>query len=558
MWERMLNKKYYSITLGVFLILVCLNQFAFAFPEYTSREKALKLAEVLDHGYFRSIKISSVFVKNRGKDDYFLQAILDDGSSRKWLLNRIREWTQSDELILSDNSVLVFPSPESTDFGVLKKNDFYRSVLNATAFVKIYGMHDIIEDKRLVLGVKRFRILEPKDSKFLTTDKLGERYRYVLELENGTREFLTYNDAFALLQRSAFLEEVPENVKVLRKTFKVIELKKLPLQLEDELRDIWRFGIEVVFDGPIEATPDLFRYQVVESKLKDPETGIYKAQFFMQIVFPNSEKVSQISGFKNHEYLRFVELDTDVEHQKRVILRAMVNPDALNLPPFIEITGRNSIIVNFYSSTDQSIIEPPNLLASRSVEDLPRSVFTTEKQEETEFEKNYMEAVKMIRKAQTQLNTDDRIETYFKALKSLKHAALSSEKDIQIAQALKQRDILLRTMPKLIIRNVQMLILALDLESINVEADPKVRNKLLKQLIHAERYATTQEQQRKISTLRSILRSASNSVSSGSMVLDSLNGDEDIEESTHGELEELDEDIEESALGEFEELDEDL
>jgi hypothetical protein len=78
----MLNKKYYSITLGVFLILVYLNQFAFAFPEYTSREKALKLAEVLDHGYFRSIKISSVFVKNRGKDDYFLQAILDDGSSR--------------------------------------------------------------------------------------------------------------------------------------------------------------------------------------------------------------------------------------------------------------------------------------------------------------------------------------------------------------------------------------------------------------------------------------------------------------------------------------------
>ena len=84
-----------------------------------------------------------------------------------------------------------------------------------------------------------------------------------------------------MLQRSAFLEEVPENVKVLRKTFKVIELKKIPLQLEDELRDIWRFGIEVVFDGPIEATPDLFRYQVVESKLKDPETGIYKAQFFI-------------------------------------------------------------------------------------------------------------------------------------------------------------------------------------------------------------------------------------------------------------------------------------
>ena len=161
-----------------------------------------------------------------------------------------------------------------------------------------------MEDKSLVLGVKRFRILEPKDSKFLTTDKLGERYRYVLELENGTREFLTYNDAFALLQRSAFLNEIPENIKVLRKTFKVVNLKKIPLTVEDELREIWSFGVEVVFDAPIDISIDRFRYQVVESKLKDPETREYKTQFFMQIVFPNSEKISQISGFKNHEYLR--------------------------------------------------------------------------------------------------------------------------------------------------------------------------------------------------------------------------------------------------------------
>ena len=505
MWETILNKNIKLITFVFFLFLTCFSHSAFAFPEYTSRQKALKLAGVLDHGYFKTIKISSVFVKNRGKDDFYLQAILDDGSSRKWLLNRIREWTQTDELILSDNRALVFPSAESTDFGVLEKNEFYHSVLTATAFVKTYGRHDILEAKSLVLGVRRFRILEPEDSKFLSTDKLGDRYRYVLELENGTREFFTYNDAFALMQRSAFLAEVSENVKVLRKTFKVIELKKIPLQIEDELREIWRFGIEVVFDGPIETSADRFPYQVVELKLKDPETGRYKAQFFLQIIFPNSEKTSEISGFKNHEYLRFVELDTDIEHQKRVILRAMVNPDALNLPPFVEITGRNSIVVNFYSSTDQSLTQPPGLLASRSVGELPRSVFTPD-QQETEFEKNYMEAVGLIRKAQAQSNSDERIETYFFALKALKQAALSAEFDIQIAQALKQRDLLLRIMPKLIIRNVQMSVLALNLESSDSKTDPEVSKKLLKQLRYAGRYATTGEQQQKITTLRSILR----------------------------------------------------
>ena len=117
-----------------------------------------------------------------------------------------------------------------------------------------------------------------------------------------------------------------------------------------------------------------------------------------------------------------------------------------------------------------------------------------------------MEAVGLIRKAQAQSNSDERIETYFFALKALKQAALSAEFDIQIAQALKQRDLLLLIMPKLIIRNVQMSVLALNLESSDSKTDPEVSKKLLKQLRYAGRYATTGEQQQKITTLRSILR----------------------------------------------------
>ena len=185
-----MNKKIYHFVLAGVMFLAASNLPVFAFPEYTSRQKALKLAGVLDEGFFRSIKIASVFVKNSGEDDYYLQAILDDGSSRKWLINRIREWTHADELILSKNRALVFPSQGSTDFGVLDKNEFYRTVLNATAFVKTFGKHDVLEGKSLILGVRRFRILQAGDKKFLTTNRFGERYRYVLELENGSREYL--------------------------------------------------------------------------------------------------------------------------------------------------------------------------------------------------------------------------------------------------------------------------------------------------------------------------------------------------------------------------------
>ena len=201
------------------------------------------------------------------------------------MINRIREWAQTDELILSKNRALVFPTSESTDFGVLDKNKFYRIILNSTAFIKTFGKHDILVGKNLVLGIRRFRILQAEDSKYMKTDKFGDRYRYVLELENGSREFFTYSDAFLFLQRTALLEKAPENVRVLRKTFKVRELKKIPLQIEDELRDIRRFGIEVIFDGPILMSPDRFPFQIVEQKMRDPETGRYKAQFFLQIIF---------------------------------------------------------------------------------------------------------------------------------------------------------------------------------------------------------------------------------------------------------------------------------
>ena len=308
-----------------------------------------------------------------------------------------------------------------------------------------------------------------------------------------------------MLKRSAFLEEIPEIRPVFRKTFKVQEIKKIPLQIEDELREIWRFGIEVFFDRPILKNSLNFPYQVVENKFRDPVTGRYKAMFFLQIIFPNSEKTQEIKGFNNHEYLRFVEMETDVENQKRVILRAMINPDALTLPPFAEVTERNSVIVNFYSSSDQSLTHPPDLLASRSISELPRSVFPSEHQE-TEFEKDYMEAVRLIREAQNQLNTGHRIDLYFKALNALKQAALSAELDIQIAQALKQRDLLLRTMPKLIIRNVQMTILAFELDGKGTNFDPQIREKLRKQLIHAERFATSQDQLKKIISLQSIFR----------------------------------------------------
>ena len=90
-----------------------------AFPEYTSKLNAIKLAETLDKGLYRDLRISSVFVKNRTNDEHFLQAVLEDGSSQEWKLDQIYEWSLKDQLQLTGNRVLVFPSSESTELSLI-------------------------------------------------------------------------------------------------------------------------------------------------------------------------------------------------------------------------------------------------------------------------------------------------------------------------------------------------------------------------------------------------------------------------------------------------------
>ena len=83
-----------------------------------------------------------------------------------------------------------------------------------------------------------------------------------------------------------------------------------------------------------------------------------------------------VNGFRKHEYLHQVKIETDKEHQKRVILKAMVDPDVMELPPYVEVTDRNSVVVNYYRSQNQNLTQPPDLPVTQSPSEVPRSVFT--------------------------------------------------------------------------------------------------------------------------------------------------------------------------------------
>ncbi len=501
MWEKILSKRF-LILLALGWALVGFTTTALAFPKYTSRENAIRLANVLNRGEFKTFRVNAVFVKSRTETEYYLQALLDDGSTRDWLMDRIYEWTLTDQLRLPGNQALIFPSPESTEFAVLDKNEFHKEALRAKFYTKVFPEHDMLEGRSVKLAMSRFRLLLPGEESRFATDSQGNRYRYVIELENGMREVLTYPMAYRLLQNGALSPEPLPGDVIQSKTFKVREMVAIPRQTEDELRNIYRFGIEVFFDRPMDLTADMFPFQVVEQSMRDPETGMRRNQFYVQVVIPNAEKLREIPGFRSLEYLRYVELVTDVEHQKRVFLRAQINPDIFELPPFVEITDRNSIIVSFYSVTDQSVARRQQLLDAPTALNVPRSVIPSSG-EESDFERYYLQAVEQIRAAQRQKDEHLKIQTYISALETLQDASLRASNDAQLSQALKQRDVLLKVLPGMVVDNAQRQILEKSQDGL-LPAD--LSAELTQQLRFAERYAGDGQMVRKIETLKNILR----------------------------------------------------
>lgn len=482
------------------LILVCMTLAAvcWGFPKYTSRENALRLAKVIDKGSFKTHRIAAAFVKNRTAEEFYLQVILDDGSTHQWMMDKIYEWTMSDELILTDNRVLVFPSDESTEFHVLNKNDFYDLVLNSQAFVKTFDEHDLLHGNKLLLHIRRFRLIQPYDEDRYAMDRLGNRYRYVLEFQNGSREVLTYLQAWQLQQGGAFVKEPTDQDVILRRSFKVQKIQALPKRMEDELRSIQSFGVEVTFDQEVKLTPDHYPFQIVEESRRNPTNGERENLFYIRIVFPNAEKVDEVQGIRSLEYLRNIEVLTDIEHQNRIFLQAQINPSVFELPPYVEVPGDRTVRVFFFTITDQSFVHRSDFLDSDPVVAGTHHPALKPMSRDNPYEKHYLEAVELIHSVSGHHNLSKKIEIYFQAVDALHQAALNAENDTQVAQALEQRDVLYDTLPRMVVEDTQ--------HQLRRPGSQFDRDHLLANLLRVENIAENREIIRQIASLKSALQ----------------------------------------------------
>lgn len=413
-----------------------------AIPKYTDKANALNLAKVLDKGYFKNLRISSTYVLNDSAVNYYISVILSDGSAHKWYINQIFDWSRSDQLRLTGNRNLVFLQRDSTQFKILPKNLFHRTALQAKVFVKTFGQDDPLSGQKIHFRIKAFNLISPKEKGY-GVDKNGDPYRYILDLLNGTRELLTFKDAYILLTQNRLLPDDVETVPTQEKAYHLTRLVAHAKKASENT--LSQFGIEMVFDKSMTMEPEHFPIEIYEKTLVDRRHKKRMQQFFMDITIPNAEKKFEIKPIGSHEYLHHIHVTKDTRYPKRLLLRASFNPNVMNIAPVISKVSDRSVYISLFHSVDQTIYNRKMLLEEskrRAQEKASEQKITVSPRLNTnsDYGKAFLTAVDTMNSAIEKQDSDQKIDQFIQSMKQFESAGLMAENDQQLLSALEQRN----------------------------------------------------------------------------------------------------------------------
>lgn len=411
-------------------------------PRYTDKETALRLASVLDKGTFGRYTISSAYVQNENVSDYYISVILSDGSAKKWYVDQIYKWSRDDRLLLSKNRTLLFLDPTDSHFVVLDKNQFHRLALKANVYTKVFKSEDPLAGKKFRFYIKTFSLISPTETAF-GRDASGSKYRYIIDLYNGIRELLTYEDVYRILENGYLTEESDVDSTTFKHAYHVTKL--VPYAKSDPEDGVSQFGVEIQFDQPIMMEGEQFPFQIYEQKIYKKGQREGEKVFIIDITIPNSEKKFEIRPVANLEYLQNIRIVKDPQHPKRLLMRTAFNSSVMDIPPLIYKNSENSIYVNFFNLVDQTVLSRGMLLEAKKrkeaeQESVKRIRITKAIKQDSDYGRAFIVALETQKEAQTIQDPEEKINKLMMGIKKFEQAALYSEKDSQLYNALSKRN----------------------------------------------------------------------------------------------------------------------
>ncbi len=473
-----------------------------AVPKYTDKETALRLAKILDEGTFGRYTITSTYVQNEDINNYYISVILSDGSAKKWYVDQIHKWSRDDRLILSNNRALLFLDLQDSRFQVFNKNEFHKLALQANVFVKEYKSDDPLFGQKFRFRVKNFSLISPTETAF-GRDSKGSKFRYVIDLYNGNREFFTYEDAYKIQNKKRLLIETEFSMPIFEKAYHITRI--LPHSREEAENGVSQFGVEVQFNQAIQLDGMHFPYIIYENDKYDKRTKKKKKEFLIDFTIPNSEEKFEVKSIKNLEYLKDVHILKDPRYPRRLILRSSFNPSVLDIPPIVYKNGENSIYINFFNLVDQSVLSRGMLLEAKQRKEAEQSSLKEIRvkkimKKESDYSKAFVSATELHKESQAIRDPLPKIRKLLSGIKQFETAALMAGNDSQLYSALMQRNKLRNTVIVLSLEYVKAKIAN---DSINSGDVPE----LIAMLDQAESFTRNQKVIKNIEVLRERLNS---------------------------------------------------
>ena len=421
-----------------------------AAQRFADKDTALELAQALDKGVFRDRVISSTFIQSVGRDQFIVKVVLDNGAELDWDMHKLRAWTHDESLTLRKNRALLFPKEQTNAFVVLDKNLFAQKALRAKVYAKTYGESDVLAGQTIKYAVHQFNLVDLLNIA-PGTDEQGYRFHYLLDLENGQRELLSYLDAYQVLARNGLGEDTQAAEPVMRKPYQLTAIQPHELQM---VNGTGRFGMELVFDRPLQLDAGAFPFQLYERPTPVAGRGPRDPAFVIEFTAPNAILDGEVTPISHLEFLQTIRAVADQRHANRVLVQANLNPEVMSVPPEVEVKGP-SVLVTFTKVPDQSVFDRKALLEAELRRRQDKLLAGSLTQEEIARRNTYRQTMEtgmgQLDSARTRPTYQERIDLLIAALANFNEAAVSASNDRDLEEALRQRNGVSVKLPDLVI-----------------------------------------------------------------------------------------------------------
>jgi hypothetical protein len=354
-------------------------------------------------------------------------------------MHQIRAWTRDESLTLRKNRALLFPKEQTNAFVVLDKNAFALKALHAKVYAKTFDETDVLAGQTIKYAIFQFNLADLLGLA-AGTDPLGYKVHYLFDLENGQRELLSFLDAYNLLARNGLVEDAASAEPVMRRPYQLTAIQPHELQM---VNGTGRFGMELVFDRPIQLDAGDFPFQMYERAVAGPGKGPRDPAFVIEFTAPNAVLPSEVMPISNLEFLQGVRAVSDQRYQNRVLVRADLNPEVMTTPPEIEVKGP-SVLVTFTKVQDQSVFDRKALMEAelrRRQDKMLAGSLTPEEITRRNAYRQFMDTgMGQIDRARNRPTYQERIDLLVAALANFNDAAVSASSDRDLEESLRQRN----------------------------------------------------------------------------------------------------------------------